>query len=63
MFHAVVNANSIMQHVIRIKNGIIKYVYVSVKTIISAKNIIVRILTNVFVKMTNVQKVWISNYV
>ena len=38
------NANSIVQHVIQIKNGINKHVNVSVKLMVSAKNIIVGIL-------------------
>ena len=37
----IVNANSIVQHVIQIKNGIMKHVDVSVKIIINAKKIIV----------------------
>ena len=37
MFHAIVNANSIVQLVIQIKNGIIKHVNVNLKVIISAK--------------------------
>ena len=36
-FHVIVNANSIVPHVIQIKNGIIKYVNVNVKIIINAK--------------------------
>ena len=42
--HVTVNANSIVQHVIQIKNGINKHDNVSVKLIVSAKNIIVGIL-------------------
>ena len=41
IFHAIVNANAIVQDVIQIKNGIMKRVKVSVKTIISATKIIV----------------------
>ena len=41
------NANSIVQHVIQIKNGTIKHVNVNVKIIVSAKNIIGGILTHV----------------
>ena len=37
IFHVIVNANSIVQHVIQIKNGIIKHVNVNIKIIISAK--------------------------
>ena len=36
-FHVIGNANSIVPHVIQIKNGIIKYVNVNVKIIINAK--------------------------
>ena len=48
IFHVNVNANLIVQHVIQIKNGIIKHVNVNVKIIISAKKIIVGILAHVF---------------
>ena len=44
MFHVIVNANSIVQHVIQIKKGIIKQANVNVKIIISVKKIIVGIL-------------------
>ena len=47
IFHVNVNANLIVQHVIQIKNGIIKHVNVNVKIIISAKRIIVGILAHV----------------
>ena len=43
------NANSIVQHGIQIKNGIIKNVNVNVKILLSTKKIIVGILANVFV--------------
>ena len=36
-FHVIVNASSIEQHVIQIKNGIIKHVNVNVKIIVSMK--------------------------
>ena len=45
-----VNANSIVQHVIQIKNRIIKHVNVNVN-IISVKEIIVGILAYVFVRI------------
>ena len=48
----IVNANSIVQHVIQIKNGIIKHVNVNVKIIVSAKEIIVGILAHVLVRTT-----------
>ena len=45
--NVIVNANSIVQHVIQIKNGILKHVNVSVKNI-------VRILAHIFVRMTSI---------
>ena len=45
----IVNANSIAQHVIQNKNGIIKHVNVNVKIIISVEKIIAGILPYVFV--------------
>ena len=53
-FHVIVNANSIVQHVIQIKNGIIKHVNVNVRIIISEKKIIVGIL---FVRIASIEKV------
>ena len=44
------NANSIVQHEVQIKNGIIKNVNANVKILVSAKKIIVGILANVFVR-------------
>ena len=40
----IVNANSVVQHVIQIKNGIIDYVNVNVKIVVSIKKNIVGIL-------------------
>ena len=57
IFHLVVNANSIVQHVIQIKNGIMKHVNVSVKFIISAKKILVGILAHVSLRIASIQKV------
>ena len=51
------NADSEVQHVIQIKNGIIKHVDMNVKIIISAKKIIVRILAHVFVRIVSILKV------
>ena len=45
----IVNANSIVQHVIQNKNRIIKHVNVNVKIIVSANKNIVGILAHVFV--------------
>ena len=39
--HFIVNANSMVQYVIQIINGIIKHVNVNVKVIVGAKNVIV----------------------
>ena len=44
IFHVIVNANSVVQHVIQIKNGIIDYVIVNVKIVVSIKKNIVGIL-------------------
>ena len=53
----IVNANSVVQHVIQIKNKIIKHVHVNVEIIVSAKMIIVGILTHVLVRIANILKV------
>ena len=50
IFHVIVNANSIVQHVIQIKNGIIKHVNVNVKTIVSPKKIIAGILVHALLR-------------
>ena len=50
----IVNANSIVQYVIQIKNGIIKHVNVNIKIIISEKKIIAGILAHVFVRIANI---------
>ena len=50
MFHEIVNPNSIVQHIIQNKNGIIKHANVNIKIVISVKKIIVGILEHVFVK-------------
>ena len=49
----VVNANSTLQHVIQIKNGMMKHANVNVKTFKCATKILVGILESVFVKMVN----------
>ena len=54
IFHVIVNANSIVQHVIQIKNGIIRHVNVNVKIIISVKKIIAGILAYVFVRIVSI---------
>ena len=50
----IVNANSILQHVIQIKNGIMEHVNASVKIIVSAKKIIVGIRAHVFVRIASI---------
>ena len=54
MFHVIVNANSIVQHVIQIKNEIMVNINVSVKSILCAKKILVRILAQVFVRIVGI---------
>ena len=54
IFHVIVNARSIVQHVIQIKNGIMINVNVNVKIIVRAKKIIVRILAHVFVRIGSI---------
>ena len=49
----IVNANSIVQYVIQIKNGIIKHVNVNVKIIVSAKKFIVGIASRAFVRIVS----------
>ena len=54
IFYVIVDANSIVQHLIKIKNGITKGVNVNVKIIISVKMIIVGILAHVFVRIPSI---------
>ena len=54
IFHVMVKANSIVQHVIQIKNGIIKHVNMNVKISVCAKKIIVGMLVHVFVRIANI---------
>ena len=51
LFHVLVNANSIVQHVIQIKNGMKKHVSVNANILVSAKKIKVRILADVFLSI------------
>ena len=65
IFHAILNANSIVQHVTQNKNRIIKHVNVNAKVIANAKKIIVGMLVHVFVRMVSIEKVllilqWLS---
>ena len=50
--NVIVNANSIVQHVIQNKNGLKKHVNVNVKIIVSAKKII--FLAHVFVRIVSI---------
>ena len=52
----IINANSTVQHVIQIKNRIIKYVNKNVKGIISGKAIIVGTVVHVFVRTVSIKK-------
>ena len=54
IFHEILNANLIVQHVIQIENGVMKHVIVSVKIIAHTKKIIVGILEHVFVRMISI---------
>ena len=54
IFHVIVNANSIAQHVVQIKNGIIINANANVKSISRAKKIIVGILPHVFVSTVGI---------
>ena len=49
----IVDANSIVQYVIQVKNGIIKHVNVNVKFIVNVKKI-VEIQTHVFVRIVSI---------
>ena len=55
MFPAIANAHSIVQHsIVKIKNGIMNHINVSVKIILRAQKIKVGILTQVFVIMVRI---------
>ena len=61
----ILNANSIVQHIIQNKNGIIKHFNVNNKSIISVEKIIVGAIAHVFVKTANILNVlmilqWLS---
>ena len=51
IFDLIVNASSIVQHAIQIKNRIMKHTKVSVKIILNAKKNIAGILSHVFVRI------------
>ena len=50
----IVNTNSIVQHVIQNKNGVIKHVSVNIKVVISVKKTIHGIVAHVFVEMKSI---------
>ena len=50
----ILNENSIVQHVIQIKNGIMINVNVSVKSIMRVRKIVVGILAHVFARVVGV---------
>ena len=52
-FPVIINANSIVQHVIKVKNGITKLVNVNLKINVTAKKIMVGILVHVFVRIVS----------
>ena len=50
----IVNANSVIQRVIQIKNGIIKHVNASAKIIPLEKKIVAGILAHVFMRIASI---------
>ena len=48
----IVNANSVVQHVIKMKNGATKHA--NVKDIVSSKKIVVGILAHAFVRIASI---------
>ena len=54
IFHAIVNANSIVQHVIQMKTRIIKQINVNVKIILLGKKVIVGVLAYKLVIITSI---------
>ena len=57
IYDAILNANSMVQHLIQIENGIIKHVDMNVKIIVHARKIIVRVLAYIFVRVISISKV------
>ena len=53
IFHVIVNANSIVQYVIQVKNEKIKHVNMNSKVIVNSKNIMIGILAHVFVRIVS----------
>ena len=54
LFVVIANVNSILKHVIEIKNRIIRYINVNVKFIVAAKKLIVGILAHVFERIASI---------
>ena len=54
LFVVIANVNSILKHVIEIKNRIIRYINVNVKFIVAAKKLIVDILAHVFERIASI---------
>ena len=54
MINAIVNTNSIVQHVTQIKNGTMKHANMSVKIVISTEKIKVWTLTDLFMKLASI---------
>ena len=54
MINAIVNTNSIVQHVTQIKNGIMKDANMSVKTVIITEKIKVWTLADLFMKLASI---------
>ena len=52
-FPVIINANTIVQHVIQVKNGITKHVNVNLKINVTAKKIMVGILAHLFVRIVS----------
>ena len=59
IFYVILNANSVVQYVIQFKDGIMINVNASVKSIIHAKKIIVGFPAHAFVKIVDIQKVFL----
>ena len=54
IFNVIVNASSIIQHVIQTKNGIRKHINVNAKIIVTAKKIIIGILAHIFMRIASI---------
>ena len=54
IFLVITNEISIVPHAIQIKDGIIKHVNVNIKAIVNGKEIIVGILSHVFVRIASI---------